>query len=255
MSKTVVPQVPDTWLVVGASSAIARAFARRAAAANATIVLAGRDRPDLDATAADLGVRFAQRVEVVDFDALQPETHAAALDRARTFAGPATLNLFLAFGVMPPQSAVDADPALAGPVIDTNFTAAVRFLQAAAPLFEAQKRGRIVVLGSVAGDRGRPSNYVYGAAKAGLHAYLQGLRARLWRAGVTVTTVKPGPVDTAMTFGLGRLPLLVQPDAVAAICLAAAMAGRDEVYAPAPWRFIMAILRAIPEKFFKKLNI
>ena len=255
MSKSAASPVPDTWMIVGASSAIARAFARQAAAANATIVLAGRDRSDLEATAADLRVRCAPRVEAVDFDAHRPETHAAALERARSFAGPTTLNLFVAFGVMPSQAAIDADPTLAAQVIETNLTAAVRFLQAAAPLFEAQKRGRIVVLGSVAGDRGRLSNYVYGAAKAGLHAYLQGLRARLWRAGVTVTTVKPGPVDTAMTFGLGRLPLLAQPEAVAAMCWRAAMDGREEVYAPAPWRLIMAILRAIPEKFFKKLSI
>lgn len=247
--------MPDTWLVLGASSAIARAFARAAAAANATVVLAGRDRTDLDAMAADLRVRFTQRVEVVDFDAHRPETHAAALERARSFAGPATLNLFVAVGAMPPQSALDADPALAAEVIDTNFTAIARFLQLAAPVFEAQKRGRIVVLGSVAGDRGRLGNYVYGSAKAGLHAYLQGLRARLWRAGVTVTTVKPGPVDTAMTFDHGRLPLLASPAAIAAACLKAAMSGREEVYAPAPWRLIMAVLRAIPEKFFKKLSI
>ena len=247
--------VPDTWLVVGASSTIARAFARRAAAADATIVLAGRDIADLEATAADLRVRFTQRVEVVEFDARRAETHAAALERARSFAGPATLNLFLAFGVMLPQAAVDADPALAERVIETNFTAAARFLQLAAPLFEAQKRGRIVVLGSVAGDRGRLSNYVYGAAKAGLHTYLQGLRARLWRAGVTVTTVQPGPVDTAMTFGLDRLPLLADPAAVAATCFEAALRGREEIYVPAPWRFIMAVLCAIPDKIFKKLSI
>ncbi|MBV8535784.1 MAG: SDR family NAD(P)-dependent oxidoreductase [Alphaproteobacteria bacterium] len=248
-------RAPDTWLIVGASSAIARAFARRAAAANANIVLAGRDRADLEATAADLRVRFTQRVEVVDFDAGHPETHAAALERARSFAAPAVLNLFVAVGVMPSQVEIDADPELAERVVETNFGAVVRFLQSAAPVFEAQKRGRIVVLGSVAGDRGRLSNYVYGAAKAGLHAYLQGLRARLWRAGVTVTTVKPGPVDTAMTFGLDRLPLLVQPDAVAAICFSAALAGREEIYAPSLWRLIMAIVCAIPEKFFKKLSI
>jgi len=250
-----VSEAPDTWLVAGASSAIARAFARRAAAANANVVLAGRDRPDLEATAADLRVRFTQRVEVADFDASRPETHAAVLERAKSFAAPAVLNLFVAVGVMPSQADIDADPDLAERVVQTNFSAVMRFLQVAAPLFEAQKRGRIVVLGSVAGDRGRLSNYVYGAAKAGLHAYLQGLRARLWRAGVTVTTVKPGPVDTAMTFGLGRLPLLVQPDAVATICWAAALAGREEIYAPPPWRFIMAILRAIPEKIFKKLSL
>ena len=248
-------EAPDTWLIVGASSAIARAFARRAAAANANIVLAGRDRPDLEATAADLRVRFSQRVDIADFDVSRPETHAAALERARSFAAPAVLNLFVAVGVMPSQAEIDRDPALVESVVETNFGGVARFLQVAAPLFEAQKRGRIVVLGSVAGDRGRLGNYVYGAAKAGLHAYLQGLRARLWRAGVTVTTVKPGPVDTAMTFALGRLPLLAQPDAVAMMCFSAAMSGREEIYAPSPWRFIMAILRAIPEKFFKKLSI
>lgn len=246
---------PDTWLILGASSAIARAFARVAAAANANIVLAGRDRTDLEASAADLRARFQQRVDVVDFDAQAPDSHRAVLERARSFAGPTILNLFVAIGIMPPQAAVDADPSLAQDVIDANFTSVVRLLHAAAPLLEAQGGGRVVVLGSVAGDRGRLSNYVYGAAKAGLHAYLQGLRARLWRAGVTVTTVKPGPVDTAMTFTLGRLPLLAQPHTVASSCFKAAMDGREELYTPAPWRLVMAILRAIPEKLFKKLSI
>jgi decaprenylphospho-beta-D-erythro-pentofuranosid-2-ulose 2-reductase len=247
--------LPDTWIILGASSAIARSFACVAAAANANIVLAGRDRSDLAATAADLRVRFSARVDVADFDALSPDTHAAVLERARAFAAPSTLNVFLAFGIMPGQAEIDENPALVQSVIDTNFTAAARFLQRAAPLFESQKAGRIVVLGSVAGDRGRLSNYVYGSAKAGLHAYLQGLRARLWRSGVTVTTVKPGPVDTAMTFGLGRLPLLASPDAVARLCFKAAMDGREVLYVPAPWRIIMAILRGIPEKIFKKLSI
>ena len=247
--------VPDTWLILGASSAIARGFARAAAAANANIVLAGRDVSDLEASAADLRVRFNQRVDVIEFDARQPASHAETLDKARTFAGPSTLNLFVAVGVMPGQAEIDANPALVQEVVDGNFTALVLLLQRAAPLFEAQGRGRIVVLGSVAGDRGRLQNYVYGSAKAGLHAYLQGLRARLWRAGVTVTTIKPGPVDTAMTFGLQRLPLLAQPDVVGSACLKAALAGREEAYVPAAWRLIMAILCAIPEKIFKKLKI
>ncbi|HEX9464825.1 MAG TPA: SDR family NAD(P)-dependent oxidoreductase [Alphaproteobacteria bacterium] len=247
--------VPDTWLILGASSTIARAFARAAAAANANIVLAGRDVSDLEATAADLRVRFNQRVEVVEFDARAPATHAQVFDRAKTFAGPSTLNLFLAFAVMPTQAVIDADPRLVQDIIDTNFTAAVQILQRAAILFEEQRRGRVVVIGSVAGDRGRLRNYVYGATKAGLHAYLQGLRARLWRSGVSVTTIKPGPVDTALTFGSDRLPLLADPDKVGAACLKAALDGREVAYVPAPWRLIMMILCAIPEKFFKKLNV
>jgi short-subunit dehydrogenase len=247
--------VPDTWLILGASSTIARAFARAVAATNANIVLAGRDVSDLEATAADLAVRFNQRADVVEFDARAPETHARMLERARSFAGPSRLNLFLAFAVMPPQTEIDANPALIDDVIETNFTGAVQILQRAAPLFEEQRSGRVVVVGSVAGDRGRLRNYVYGATKAGLHAYVQGLRARLWRAGVSVTTIKPGPVDTALTFGSDRLPLLADPDKVAAECLKAALDGRDVAYVPAPWRVIMAILCAIPEKFFKKLNV
>jgi NAD(P)-dependent dehydrogenase (short-subunit alcohol dehydrogenase family) len=245
----------ETWLILGASSAIARAFARLAAASGADVLLAGRDEADMAATAADLRVRFEGRVETATFDALDFGSHPAFIERARAFAGTGTLNLFLAFGIMPAQSEIDASPSLVGTVIAANYTAAAHLLQFAAPLFEAQKRGRSVVLGSVAGERGRLGNYVYGSAKAGLHAYLQGLRARLWRAGVTVTTVKPGPTDTAMTFGLQKLPLLVPPETVAAAALKAALRGTEVVYVPFPWWPIMTILRAIPERIFKKLNI
>lgn len=245
----------QTWLILGASSAIARAFAQAAAADGADILLAGRDAEDMNTTAADLRVRSGRRVAVVSFDAADHAGHAPALADARRFAGEGTLNLFLAFGTMPAQSAIDADPALIASVTETNYSGAAHVLHVAAPLFEAQRAGRIVVLSSVAGDRGRIGNYVYGAAKAALSTYLQGLRARLWRCGVTVTTVKPGPVDTAMTFGLDKLPLLVQPQRVAEACLKAAKRGTEVIYVPVPWRLIMAILRHIPERIFKRLKI
>ena len=246
---------PDCWVILGASSAIARAFARVAAADGADILLAGRDRGDLEASAADLRARFGRRVEIAEFDAAADDSHARVLNRAAAFAGPALLGAFVAFGVMPDQSEVEAQPALTRQVVDVNFTAVAQLLQAAAPLFEARKAGRIVVLGSVAGDRGRLSNYVYGAAKAGLHAYLQGVRARLFHSGVSVTTVKPGPVDTAMTYGRKNLPLLAAPETVATACYKAALRGADQIYTPAPWRLIMAILRAIPERVFKRLKL
>lgn len=245
----------QTWLILGASSAIARAFAQAAAADGADILLAGRDAEDMNTTAADLRVRFGRRVSVLSFDAADHAGHAAALAEARCFAGGGTLNLFLAFGTMPTQSAIDVEPALIVSVTETNYTGAAHVLHVAAPLFEAQRAGRIVVLSSVAGDRGRVANYVYGAAKAALSTYLQGLRARLWHFGVTVTTVKPGPVDTAMTFGLDKLPLLVQPQLVAEACLKAAKRGTEVIYVPAPWRLIMAILRHVPERVFKRLKI
>jgi decaprenylphospho-beta-D-erythro-pentofuranosid-2-ulose 2-reductase len=245
----------SAWLILGASSAIARAFARVAAADGADILLAGRDRDDLETSAADLRVRSGRRVEVAAFDALDLKSHETVLSAARELAGGGTLNIFLAFGIMPSQAEIDADLTLVETMIDGNYTSAVQFLHRAAPLFEAQRAGAIVVLSSVAGDRGRLSNYVYGSAKAGLSTYLQGLRARLFRAGVSVVTVKPGPVDTAMTFNLDKLPLLVQPEIVAEACLKAAKKGTEVIYVPGPWRLIMAIIRHIPERIFKKLSI
>jgi len=244
-----------TWLVLGASSAIARAFARVAAEDGADVILAGRDRDDLEKTAADIAIRSLHRVAVLDFDAMDADMHAEFLARARAEAGDTTLNLFLAFGIMPSQEQIDSDPGLALDVIAANYAGAVNLLQLAAPMLEAQRAGSVVALGSVAGDRGRLKNYVYGSAKAGLAAYLQGLRARLFRSGVTVTTVKPGFVDTAMTFGMPGLFLVASPDVVARACLRAAKRGREEVYVPFFWWGIMTIIRNIPERIFKRLNI
>ncbi|MBL8807072.1 MAG: SDR family oxidoreductase [Rhodospirillales bacterium] len=245
----------STWLVLGASSAIARAFARAAAAQGADILLAARDLVDAEATAADIAIRTARRAEAVKFDALDEAAQDELVAWAREFAGSGTLNVFLAFGTMPDQAAIDADPSLVAPTVMANFTAAASLLHRLAPVLEAQGTGAVVALGSVAGDRGRLKNYVYGSAKAGLHAYLQGLRARLVRKGVHVVTLKPGFVDTAMTWGLPGLFLVAPPEAVARAALDAAAKKRDVVYAPAFWWGIMTIIRHIPERIFKKLNI
>jgi short-subunit dehydrogenase len=245
----------ETWLVLGASSAIARAFARVAAADGADVILAGRDRDDLDKSAADIALRSGRRAIVLDFDALDYASHESVIARAREAAGTGTLNLFLAFGMMPAQAEIDVNAKLAFRTIESNYVGAVSILQAAAPVFEAQKRGAVVAISSVAGDRGRVKNYVYGSAKAGLTAYLQGLRARLFRSGVSVTTVKPGFVDTAMTWGLPGLFLVASPDAVARACLKAARRGKEEIYFPFFWWGIMTIIRNIPERIFKRLSI
>lgn len=244
----------ETWMVLGASSAIARAFARLVAARGDGVVLAGRDREDLEAMARDLRVRGAARAEVLNFDALDMPSHPAfARECSRHVDG--KLCVFLAFAAMPEQDAIDKDPSLAIHAIDATFTGAVSVLHCLAPMLEDQQGGRVIALGSVAGDRGRRKNYVYGAAKAGLHTYLQGLRARLHAAGATVTTVKPGFVDTAMTFGRPGLFLVAAPESVAAAALAAAEKGREEIYAPFFWAFIMLIIKSIPERIMKKLNI
>jgi short-subunit dehydrogenase len=245
----------EAWLVLGASSAIARAFARHAASNGDAVILAGRDREDLQASAADLVVRFGGTAIAVDFDAGDHARHAAVATRAAELAGERALSVFLAFGAMPGQGEIDADWRQAWATLDTNFIGAVSILQALAPHLEAQRAGRVVALASVAGDRGRLKNYVYGAAKAGLATYLQGLRARLFRAGVPVTTVKPGFVDTAMTWGLPGLFLVASPETVARACYIAARKGREEIYVPFFWWGIMTIIRNIPERIFKKLSI
>jgi NAD(P)-dependent dehydrogenase (short-subunit alcohol dehydrogenase family) len=190
----------QTWLVLGASSSVARAFARVAAGDGADVILAGRDTDDLKRTAGDVAIRTGGTVNVLPFDAEDPASHeafAADVGKRADF-----LNVFLAFGAMPEQDEIDADFALAERTIAVNYTGAISVLHRLAPILEEQGDGHVVVLSSVAGDRGRLKNYVYGSAKAGLNTYLQGLRARLFRKGVSVTTVKPGFMDTDMTWGL-----------------------------------------------------
>jgi short-subunit dehydrogenase len=245
----------ETWLVLGASSPIARAVARRVAERGQAVVLAGRDLEDLRATAADLAIRGAPRVEVLPFDAANLDSHAAFAARCGQLAGTAPLAVLVAFAFMPEQSDVDANPMLVRRTVDATFTGAASVLHWLAPRLEAQARGRVVVLGSVAGDRGRPRNYVYGSAKAGLHAYLQGLRARLHRRGVPVTTIKLGFVDTAMTFGRPGTFLLASPEAAAAAIVRHTERGAEVRYVPSFWRPLMLAIRLIPERIFKRLDV
>jgi short-subunit dehydrogenase len=243
----------ETWLILGASSAIGRAFAREAARRGADVVLAGRDAGDLTRSAADIGISSGRLVSVAAFDAVDTASHADLV--ARIAALPGMVNVALLFGIMPDQAAMDADVSQALCCIETGFVGAVSVLHRLAPELEKRRGGVVVGFGSVAGDRGRLKNYVYGAAKAGLHTYLAGLRNRLGRSGVHVMTVKPGFVDTAMTFGLPGMFLVAQPEAVARICLDAAAKRRDVVYVPWFWWGIMSIIRAVPERIFKRLSI
>jgi short-subunit dehydrogenase len=243
----------ETWLILGASSAIGRALAREAAARGAAIILAGRDQQDLARTAADIRVATGRPVTLAQFDALDRTTHEALATQLA--ATPGILNVALLFGIMPDQAATDADPAQATACLETGLVGAVSILHRLAPILEARRGGTIMGFGSVAGDRGRLKNYVYGAAKAGLHTYLAGLRNRLGRSSVHVMTVKPGFVDTAMTFGLPGLFLVAQPESIARTCLNAAAKRRDVIYVPFFWWGIMTIIRAVPERIFKKLSL
>ncbi|MEL0114650.1 MAG: SDR family NAD(P)-dependent oxidoreductase [Rickettsiales bacterium] len=242
-----------TWLILGASSSIGRAFGRQVAARGCSVLLAGRDMPDLERNAQDIATRFGGEARALQFDAADSAGHAAISAALAESDGP--IGVFLLFGAMPEQADIDMDFELARQTVEVNYLGAMSVLSVLAPVFEARSEGRIVVLSSVSGDRGRLKNNVYGSAKAGLNAYLQGLRARLWQRGVTVTTVKAGFVDTDMTFGSPGLFLVASPDACAAACLRLAEAARETAYFPWFWRYIMLIIRYIPERIFKRLNI
>lgn len=243
----------ETWVILGASSAMARAFARAVSARGAGVLLAGRDPDDLAATAADCSLRGAPLAEVVAFDARDPAGFAPIIDRLARLEGVVSAAVFT--GSMPPQAEIDADPSLVAGVLADSFTGPAQFLLALAPLIEARGRGTVVGLGSVAGDRGRLGNHVYGAAKAAFHTFLSGLRNRLGRSGAHVVTVKPGFVDTAMTWGLPGMFLVAAPDAVARAILRAVDRRRNVIYTPSFWALIMLIIRLVPEPVFKRLKI
>ena len=244
--------VERAWLVLGGSSAIARAFARVVAESGADVILAGRDIEDLERTARDLQVRYGRTAQALAFDATDFAGHREFVEQLRPRAK--RLDVLVAFGLMPGQAAIEADPALGVEAIAATYTGAASVLLHLVPLLEAQGEGRVVVIGSVAGDRGRLKNYVYGSAKAGLHAFAQGLRARLFRAGVQVTTIKPGFIDTAMTFGMRSGPLMASPEACARACLRLAASGREVAYYPPLWRIIMLIIKLIPEPLMKRMT-
>lgn len=243
----------ETWIILGGTSTIARNFARVAAERGNGVILAGRDLKDLETTAVDCGIRGAPVAEAINFDARDPKTFDPILKRASELEGTVSAAVFV--GSMPPQEEIDSEPGLIAGTITDSFSGPAHFLTALAPLQEERGAGTVVGVGSVAGDRGRLGNYVYGASKAGFHAYLSGLRNRLGRSGVHVITVKPGTVDTAMTWGLEKLPFLAQPEKIVADIFRAVDRKKDIIYTPLIWWPVMTVIRSIPERIFKKLQI
>lgn len=241
-------------LVLGATSAIARAAAAAFAARGCTLFLAGRDETEIERIASDLRIRYHVDVHVGTFDAEDCDGHEAFLNRVREEVGDLG-GVLLAFGYLGEQRREAGDAKEGALTVARNFTGAVSVLELCAGMFERRRGGFIVGISSVAGDRGRQSNYLYGAAKGGLSVYLQGLRNRLFRAGVRVLTVKPGFVDTAMTFGRPGLFLVASPERVGEAIVRALERGRDVIYVPWFWRYIMLIIKLIPEAVFKRLRL
>jgi len=239
-------------LILGASSDMAKATALRYAKAGYPLVLAARDTQMLERDASDIHLRYGVSVQTVAFDVTDTASHPAFFDSLKD-----TVEGMISFvGFMGEQEASQKDFSQAERVVMSNYTGLVSIFELFAADFEAKQSGFLIGVSSVAGDRGRKSNYIYGSAKAGFTAYLSGLRNRLYASGVQVLTVKPGFVRTKMTEGM-ELPekLTAEPSEVAEDIFSAQQKGKDVIYTKWFWRFIMLIITAIPEKIFKRLSL
>lgn len=242
-------------LIVGATSAIAIACARNWANQNARFFLVARNGERLGQVANDLRTRGAQLAATYHLDIDDITRHANMLRACETELGAIDIAL-VAPGTLPDQALCQADPALAVREFNTNAVSIIALLTLLANALEAQKRGALAVISSVAGDRGRPSNYLYGSAKAALTTFCEGLNARLFKAGVHVLTIKPGFVATPMTEGLPLpAPLVASAERVAEDIIRAVNGKRDVLYTPWFWKNIMWIIRSVPRFLFKRASL
>ena len=234
-------------VIVGATSGIAQEVAKLYAAQGASFVLVARNEAKLLAVAGDLRVRGAEDVATVVVDLANLTEHA----RVAAAAGSGIDVVLIAHGSLPDQAAIDGDAAAQVAAFELNATSVISMTALFAGELERARSGTLAVIGSVAGDRGRRSNYVYGAAKAALHAYCEGLRMRLAAAGVALVLVKPGWVDTTMTRGMRKNPLFVSAPAAARGIHSAIERRRGTVYVPGYWRWISLVVRMLPARLVK----
>jgi short-subunit dehydrogenase len=241
-------------LIVGATSAIAEATARLYASRGARLHLLARNAVKLKDIADDLRVRGATEVTSGILEMNDVGAHGAAIEQAKVALG--EIDVFLvAHGTLPDQDACEASVDTTLHEFATNATSTIAFVAAVVPYMKARRAGTIAVISSVAGDRGRQSNYTYGAAKAAVSTFLSGLRQRLRPYGVNVLTIKPGFVDTPMTASFKKGALWAKPEAVAAGIQSAIDRGAGEIYLPRFWWAIMLIIRHIPEFVFRRLKL
>jgi decaprenylphospho-beta-D-erythro-pentofuranosid-2-ulose 2-reductase len=240
--------------IIGATSALAHETARCFAREGAELFLVARSEEKLKTVADDLKVYGAKQVETFLLDLSDLSRHQELFDNAII-----TLNgldmLLIAHGTLGNQHKCEVSVEETLKELTNNFTSVISLLTIAANYFEQQKRGCIAVISSVAGDRGRKSNYVYGTAKGGVTVFLQGLRNRLAKSGVKVVTIKPGTVDTPMTASMKKGLLFAKPDVVGRGIYEAMKQGKDIVYLPWYWRLIMLVVKSIPERVFKRLSL
>lgn len=241
-------------LIIGATSAIAEAAARLFAERGDRLYLLGRNPERLEHMVRDLEIRGADSVVSGTFDVNQLERHEAVLDTAIETLHGVDVAL-IAHGTLPDQAACERSFAMTLEEFGTNAIGTISLLTHLANRLEASGHGTIAAISSVAGDRGRKSNYVYGAAKGAVSIFLQGLRARLQGSGVQVLTIKPGFVDTPMTSEFDKGLLWSQPDKIARGILRGIDRRKDVIYVPGFWRLIMLVIKAIPEPIFKRMAL
>jgi decaprenylphospho-beta-D-erythro-pentofuranosid-2-ulose 2-reductase len=241
-------------LIVGATSAIAEATARRFAQRGDALFLAARNAAALSAIAKDLTVRGAAQVDTMEFDARSIDRFATLLDAATQRLGGLDAAL-IAHGTLSDQAACQRSVDLMREEFDVNAISVLALCTLLGNQFEAQGHGVIAVISSVAGDRGRQSNYVYGSAKAAVTAFTSGLRQRLYPKGVRVVTIKPGFVSTPMTAAFKKGALWASPAKVATDIVRAMDRGTPVIYTPSFWRPIMWIIRSVPETVFRRLRL
>jgi short-subunit dehydrogenase len=243
-----------TVLIVGATSAIAQASARIWAARGYRLHLVGRDQSRLQAISSDLEVRGAQHVSFSVLDATRLDLHESVIDESISQLGSIDIAL-IAHGSLGDQKKCERDFAAALDQLNTNLISVISLAGHLANRMQSAGRGTMAVISSVAGDRGRQSNYIYGTAKGGVSIFLQGLRQRLYPHGVRVVTIKPGFVDTPMTAEFKKGLLWASPDKIATGIVAACDRGTPIAYLPSFWRLIMIIIRHMPESVFLRLRL
>lgn len=241
-------------LIIGATSAIAYETGKIFAAEGAWLFLAGRHPDKLAAVADDLHIRGAGRVETFALDLTERDRHQELLAKATEALGGLDAVL-IAHGTLPDQRACEQNVTDMVNGFTTNCLSVIALVTLLANHFERQEYGTLAVITSVAGDRGRRSNYVYGAAKGAVDLFLQGVRSRLSRTGVSVVTIKPGLVDTPMTAALPKHFLFAAASTVGKGVYRAMLGRKDVVYLPWFWRWIMGIIKMIPEPLFKRMSL
>lgn len=240
--------------IFGAGSAIAFETAKCFANKKAELLLLGRDMEKMEVLKADLVARSQAVVKTMKFDALNFDSHQKVFDNAIEIMGGLDAVL-IAHGSLPNQKETEKDINAIIREYNTNALSVITIASLAANYFEQQQSGTIAVISSVAGDRGRQSNYLYGSAKAGVSSFMQGLRNRFGKSEIKVITIKPGMVDTPMTEDLPKGLLFASAATVGKGIYEAMINGKDVVYLPGYWRCIMHIIKHIPESIFKKMSL